>query len=421
MKDLLPIHTEQERAQLKEDIERNGLQVPVVIDEHDNVIDGFLRKELAEDLKIDWKKAADVRFDLGDIEKQALRIRLNLLRRTSMPTRRQRQQCRQVLLMAHPELSDQLIADMCGASRATIQRERKELAQNGKLMMPLSTVGSDGKRRKANRKPRTIVSSKHEYAKVANDWNDVEQLGGKKPTGLFGKKNLGRKANSIRRKSRREGEILLPLPEHFDLHHCDHATLKVEPGSIDLILTDVLWTLEARDGWKQLAELACEWLKPNGIYASYIGTYVLDEFISQTKAGGLKFQWVFPVLFPPNGQSSQEIVGVTAMWRPVVAFSVKHTTHDFGGMLDTIQSGKPEKQWHKYQQPESSTRTLVEQLSKPGDLILDPCVGTGTTGIACLNAEGGIRRFIGCDKDEEMYQSARKRVDEFLVDQRAAA
>ena len=88
--------------------------------------------------------------------------------------------------------------------------------------------------------------------------------------------------------------------------------------------------------------------------------------------------------------------------------------HDFGGLLDVIRAGKAEKDWHEYQQSLESTRALVEQLSKPGDLVVDACMGTGTTALACMTADGGPRRFIGCDRDEDMFKSARMRVDEQL-------
>jgi hypothetical protein len=40
--------------------------------------------------------------------------------------------------------------------------------------------------------------------------------------------------------------------------------------------------------------------------------------------------------------------------------------------------------------------SLVRTYANEGDVVLDNCVGSGTTGVACMNAG---RRFIGMEKD----------------------
>lgn len=50
---------------------------------------------------------------------------------------------------------------------------------------------------------------------------------------------------------------------------------------------------------------------------------------------------------------------------------------------------------------------LVELFTDPGDLVLDPFAGSGTTGVACLRLG---RRFIGIEKDEKYASIARERL-----------
>ena len=50
---------------------------------------------------------------------------------------------------------------------------------------------------------------------------------------------------------------------------------------------------------------------------------------------------------------------------------------------------------------------LVKTYSNEGDTILDPCMGSGTTGIACLNTN---RDFIGIERDENYYAIAEERL-----------
>jgi site-specific DNA-methyltransferase (adenine-specific) len=46
---------------------------------------------------------------------------------------------------------------------------------------------------------------------------------------------------------------------------------------------------------------------------------------------------------------------------------------------------------------------LVDLFTDPGDLVLDPFAGSGTTGEACLRSG---RRFLGCELDETYHATA---------------
>jgi DNA modification methylase len=52
-------------------------------------------------------------------------------------------------------------------------------------------------------------------------------------------------------------------------------------------------------------------------------------------------------------------------------------------------------------------RWLVRLVTQPGDLVLDPFTGSGTTGMACVH-EG--REFIGIELGEEYADLARRRI-----------
>jgi hypothetical protein len=62
---------------------------------------------------------------------------------------------------------------------------------------------------------------------------------------------------------------------------------------------------------------------------------------------------------------------------------------------------------HPTQKPESLVRWLVKLISRPGDLILDPFLGSGTTALAC-RAEG--RGCVGIEQDGQYLEIARKRL-----------
>lgn len=52
---------------------------------------------------------------------------------------------------------------------------------------------------------------------------------------------------------------------------------------------------------------------------------------------------------------------------------------------------------------------LIKNSSKEGDVVLDAFMGSGTTGVACLNTN---RRFIGIELDENYFNIAKKRIEE---------
>lgn len=62
------------------------------------------------------------------------------------------------------------------------------------------------------------------------------------------------------------------------------------------------------------------------------------------------------------------------------------------------------------QLPVALVRRCVEICSMPGSLICDPFCGSGTTGEACLTAEGGVRHFVGFDISKDYAEFAQKRL-----------
>lgn len=65
------------------------------------------------------------------------------------------------------------------------------------------------------------------------------------------------------------------------------------------------------------------------------------------------------------------------------------------------------KRCHPAQFPEALARDHVLSWSNPGDIVLDPFMGSGTTGIACIHTG---RRFIGMEIDNEYFDIAKERI-----------
>lgn len=63
---------------------------------------------------------------------------------------------------------------------------------------------------------------------------------------------------------------------------------------------------------------------------------------------------------------------------------------------------------HACQKPIEACEYFIKTYTNQGDLVLDSCMGSGTTGVAALNLG---RRFIGIEKDENYFEIAKDRIE----------
>lgn len=69
---------------------------------------------------------------------------------------------------------------------------------------------------------------------------------------------------------------------------------------------------------------------------------------------------------------------------------------------------KDKQTWnHPTVKPLNIIQTLILNSSKEGDLVLDPFMGSGTTGVACALTK---RNFIGMEINEEFFKMAEQRI-----------
>ena len=63
---------------------------------------------------------------------------------------------------------------------------------------------------------------------------------------------------------------------------------------------------------------------------------------------------------------------------------------------------------HPTQKPIALLENLILTFTNEGDFVLDNCMGSGSTAIACINTN---REFIGIEKDENFFNIAKERID----------
>lgn len=80
----------------------------------------------------------------------------------------------------------------------------------------------------------------------------------------------------------------------------------------------------------------------------------------------------------------------------------------------TIQKFKRDTpKLHPTQKPVALLEYLIKTYTNEGDLVLDNCMGSGSTGVACVNTD---RNFIGIELDDHYFEVAKERIDKALIE-----
>ena len=77
-------------------------------------------------------------------------------------------------------------------------------------------------------------------------------------------------------------------------------------------------------------------------------------------------------------------------------------------MSNVLEFKKEYKRYHPTQKPVELLEYLIKTYTNENDLVLDNCMGSGSTGVACKNLN---RNFIGIELDKNYFEIAKKRID----------
>lgn len=216
-----------------------------------------------------------------------------------------------------------------------------------------------------------------------------------------------RLVEAVRNGSRSRRSLLLLVDEWSADDSIDQDDLEIRGGpfqealadvdlrSVALVLTDPPYPAEYLPLWGELGEWAAGRLVEGGSLVAYCGQSILPHAIASLQPW-LRYWWTLAVL---HGQS-QMIPGkwVSAGWKPALWF-VNGGRATETMLADTVHGGTPRKtiptgDGGGWAQAVAPLGPIVSALTAPGDLVVDPFAGSGTTGIA---ARRFGRRFIGAD------------------------
>ena len=157
----------------------------------------------------------------------------------------------------------------------------------------------------------------------------------------------------------------------------------------------------------RLARLAAQKLRPGGWLVTYHSVHLLAQVV-QELGQSLTYYWTLAVRC--TGPKKQ-IHGfhVLTCWKPVLIFQKPPKTKPPEWITDYYSGGGEQKDHHHWEQPVSEAVYLIERLTNPGDLVVDPTCGGGSS---LLAAKLAGRKWLGIDSDESAAAIARLRLTE---------
>jgi hypothetical protein len=190
------------------------------------------------------------------------------------------------------------------------------------------------------------------------------------------------------------------IQPNFAIHHCaiENVTPAMLPdASSPAIITHPPYLEKDLPLLSHLAKFAGRVLVPGGWCAVMIGTMFLPQVIERLSET-MRYRWQFVVTTPGGGHSRIGSLKIFQNYKPVLLFQKPPLTkiREWGPDLLSAPIEEQQNPLHDWQQSEAVFTSLVDRLSVPGDLVVDPFAGSGTTGRAASRLG---RHFWGCDVD----------------------
>ena len=406
---LLPDLTPEEFASLKADIREHGLRVPVVVDAASGeIVDGHHRQRAVEELRAEGVRVNDyreVRAFADDEDRLAFVIGANLFRRHLGRTQR----AELVAKLRERGWSLRRIGEAVGASVGTVHAELAGVQDR----TPELVEGADGKTYRARRpasRPAVVVTSRRAEDRAREA---LAILGDDAPGRLLSLPNaekLARKVAWERRWADAE-PVQGTAGERWELRCGDFEDVlaELEPESVDMVLTDPPYTTEFAGEWGRLGEACARVMKPGAVAVFYQGDMFLPEALSQL---GQHLSWAWHVALVQDAREAR-VHGrqVHNGHRDLLVLS-KGAYVPRRWLRDTIKtplSDAADKLHHPWQQAAAAPRYLVDILCPDGGLVLDPCCGSATFGVAALSSQRRPR-FVGVELDPAVVAIAAERL-----------
>lgn len=225
---------------------------------------------------------------------------------------------------------------------------------------------------------------------------------------------------------------------------CLERMKDIEDNSVDMILCDLPYGTTACK-WDSVINTSLLWqqykriLKPTGAIVLTASQPFTTTLISSNMKM-FRYSWVWEKTRPTGFQNANKMP--MKSHEDILVFFSKRGTYNPQGLVDcdkVNKRGSPGENWqrnpdvvneykqtktgyprsvlkfasegglHPTQKPVDLCEYLIRTYTNEGAVVLDNCMGSGTTGVACVNTN---RSFIGIEMDEGYFNIASKRIEE---------
>lgn len=230
---------------------------------------------------------------------------------------------------------------------------------------------------------------------------------------------------------------------------CLEVMKNIPDKSIDMILCDLPFGT-TKNSWDEIIPFDKLWeqynriIKDNGAIVLFAQT-PFDKVLGNSNLKMLRYEWIWVKHMSTGFLNAKKMPmkaheNILVFYKKLPIYNPQFTEgkpytkscgpstssnygiHGNHGKVITINKGyryprdilkfKHDKEkLHPTQKPVELLEYLIKTYTNENMLVLDNCMGSGSTGIACLNTN---RRFIGIELDENYYNIAKQRIDNHI-------
>ena len=183
---------------------------------------------------------------------------------------------------------------------------------------------------------------------------------------------------------------------------------EIPDNSVDFIITDPPYPREYIPLYGHLSALAARVLKDGGSALVMCGQSYLPQVMNEL-CKELAYHWTLCYLTPGGQSPSLWQKRTNTFWKPIIWLTKGEYKGDYIGDKISSPVNDNDKEHHKWGQSAGGFTEIVEKFTNPGQTVLDPFLGGGTTGIVCVTMK---RDFIGVDIDPKCVETTRQRLME---------
>lgn len=191
----------------------------------------------------------------------------------------------------------------------------------------------------------------------------------------------------------------------FGIAHC--SLTEWNAPQCQLVFTDPPYHDKHVERFRELGQFAMSHLEAGRFLCTYTGKLRMASCISALLESGLEWVWIFSVYHPFSKEKHLGgFYNIAENWRPVLVLRKPGPTWTPTFQQDVVR-GERSKSHHDWSQDEQTPEQLIQSYTVPGETVLDPFCGGGTTPLVAKRVG---RKCFACDVDIAAVAMATERL-----------